>query len=144
MQICILNGPNLNLLGQREPDVYGNTSFDTYLHTLRTQFPHAQIDYFQSNIEGEIIDAIHRFAPTHSFVINGGGYSHTSVAIADALRGTQARFVEVHISNIYARESFRHQLLFAPYAIGVITGFGLHSYRLAISYLLNYADQATN
>lgn len=137
MKLCILNGPNLNLLGQREPEIYGSQGFDSFLETLRKEFSEHTIDYIQSNVEGEIINAIHRYAPTHKLIVNGGGYSHTSVAIADALRATNAVFVEVHISNIHARESYRHQLLFAPFALGMISGFGLESYRMAIMYFLS-------
>ena len=136
--ILIINGPNLNLLGKREPDIYGSLSFENYLETLRKQFSDKELVYFQSNCEGDIIDAIHRygFAPDcEGIVINPGAYSHYSIAIADAFSSVPARIVEVHISNIHARESYRRHSVTAEKADGVIAGLGLPGYALAISFL---------
>lgn len=136
MKIAIINGPNLNLLGVREKTVYGETSFEDYLKSLRSRFPHARIDYFQSNHEGAIIDEIHRTGFDYDgIVLNAGAYTHTSIAIADAIRAISTPVVEVHISNVHARESYRHTSLLAPACLGTITGFGLDSYRLAIEAL---------
>lgn len=135
-KILIINGPNLNLLGKREPDVYGNQSFEDFLPELQKAYPQVALDYYQSNIEGELINAIHAARQTHQYIIiNAGGYSHTSVAIADAIAAVQIPTVEVHISNVYAREEYRRQLLLAPRCIGVISGFGLKSYSLAVAYI---------
>jgi len=133
MKILIINGPNLNLLGKRETSVYGKQSFDIYLEDLRDKYKQHQIEYFQSNIEGEIINAIHG-ADTNSDVVilNAGGYTHTSVAIGDAVKAVKVPVIEVHISNIYSREEFRHRSYIAPSAKGIIIGFGMDSYRLAI------------
>lgn len=136
-KILIINGPNLNLLGKREPDVYGNQSFEDFLPTLKSLYPQADINYFQSNVEGELINALHNARGVYQYIIiNAGGYSHTSVALADAIAAVAIPTVEVHISNVYAREDYRHQLLLAPRCIGVITGFGLQSYALAVQYVL--------
>ncbi len=133
MKVLIINGPNLNLLGKREPAIYGNTGFESYLQKLREQFPEVQIDYFQSNIEGEIIDHIQQADGTYDAVLlNAGGYTHTSVAIADAIGGVDIPVVEIHISCILAREEFRHVSLIAPKCKGSIMGFGLDSYRLGL------------
>jgi 3-dehydroquinate dehydratase-2 len=133
MKILIINGPNLNLLGKREPGIYGNTDFDSYLGGLRAQFPAITIDYRQSNVEGEIINAIHAADGVYDGVIlNAGGYTHTSVAIADAVAAVEVPVVEVHISSILKREEFRHISLIAPVAMGSIMGFGLDSYRLGL------------
>jgi len=133
MKILIINGPNLNLLGKRETSVYGKQSFDIYLEDLRDKYKQHQIEYFQSNIEGEIISAI-QGADTNSDVVilNAGGYTHTSVAIGDAVKAVKVPVIEVHISNIYSREEFRHRSYIAPSAKGIIIGFGMDSYRLAI------------
>lgn len=132
MKILILNGPNLNLLGRREPGIYGAESFDNYLVELRTQLPDVQLDYVQSNIEGELIDAIQRADGIYDgVVLNAGGYTHTSVALRDAISGVQVAVIEVHISNIAAREEFRHTSLIAPVCHGSIMGMGLNGYRLA-------------
>ena len=129
----IINGPNLNLIGQREQEVYGVTTFKHYLKKLRKSYPDITIDYFQSNIEGEIIDAIQKTGFIYDgLILNAGGYTHTSVSIADAVRAIEAEVIEVHISNIFSREEYRHISLAAPHTRGVITGFGLDSYRLAI------------
>ncbi len=135
MKILILHGPNLNLLGKRQPDVYGTTGFEEYLETLRTSFPTMQITYFQSNHEGELIDCIQQSENNYDGVIfNAGGYSHTSVAIADAVASVSTPVIGIHISNIYARETQRHIDLLAKYCIGTISGLGLQGYELALSY----------
>ncbi len=136
-KILIINGPNLNLLGKRETSVYGNKKFEDYLKTLKPVFPDAAISYFQSNIEGEIIDALQKADGKYAGVIlNAGGYTHTSVAIGDAVKAISVPVIEVHISNVYAREPFRHVSCIAAAAKGVISGFGLDSYRLAMESLL--------
>ncbi|MDR2882405.1 MAG: type II 3-dehydroquinate dehydratase [Alistipes sp.] len=133
MKILIINGPNLNLLGKREPGIYGATDFDTYLASLRAAHPAVRIDYFQSNIEGEIIDAIQRAdGACDGVLLNAGGYTHTSVAIADAIGAIATPVVEVHISCILAREDFRHISLISPVCRGSIMGFGLDGYRLGL------------
>ena len=132
-KIQIINGPNLNLLGRREPGVYGNRSFEDYLEELRQQYPDIQIDYFQSNHEGDLIDCIHACGfEADGIVLNAGAYTHTSVALHDALRAVSAPAVEIHISNVHAREEFRHHSLISAACRGVICGFGLDSYRLAV------------
>ena len=133
MQILIVNGPNLNLLGRREPTVYGNRSFTDYLEKLRAQYPQVQIEYFQSNIEGELIDKLQEVGFSYDgIVLNAGAYTHTSVALHDCIRAIETPVVEVHISNVHAREPFRHHSFLSPVCKGVICGFGLDSYRLAI------------
>lgn len=133
MTIQIINGPNLNLLGVREPDVYGCTSFDDFLPRLRACFPDVQIDYFQSNIEGELIDKLQAVGfQCDGIVLNAAAYTHTSIALADCIRAISAPVVEVHISNVHQREPFRHQSMIAAACRGVICGFGLDGYRLAI------------
>ena len=133
MTIQIINGPNLNLLGVREPDVYGSMSFDDFLPRLRACFPDVQIDYFQSNIEGELIDKLQAVGfQCDGIVLNAAAYTHTSIALADCIRAISAPVVEVHISNVHQREDFRHQSMIAVACRGVICGFGLDSYRLAI------------
>ncbi|WP_205945347.1 type II 3-dehydroquinate dehydratase [Pedobacter hiemivivus] len=137
MKIQIINGPNLNLLGLREPGIYGNQSFDEYVKTLRDIYSIIEIDYFQSNVEGELINKLHEVGFTYDgIVINAGGYTHTSVAIADAIAAIKTPVVEVHISNIYAREEYRHVSLTGKNCKGVLTGFGMDGYRLAIESLL--------
>ena len=137
MKIAIINGPNLNLLGKREVDIYGNESFDAYLEHLKVKFPGVQLSYFQSNIEGEIINEIQRAGfEANGIVINPAGYSHTSVAIGDAIAAVPAKTVEVHISNIFSREEFRKFSYLSASAAGVISGLGLQGYDLAIEYLL--------
>ena len=138
MKILIINGPNLNLLGQREPGIYGSESFDTYLPQLRTQFPDVQIDYYQSNVEGELIDKMQQegfFGDCDGIVLNAGAYTHTSVALQDCIRSLRCPVVEVHISNVHKREEFRHHSLISCACLGVICGFGLDSYRLAVAAL---------
>ncbi len=136
--ILILNGPNLNLVGKREPTIYGSQSLDAYLNTLAGQFPDVQIEQFQSNHEGTLIDKIHeRGFVVDGIVINAGGLTHTSVALADALAAITAPAVEVHISNVHAREAFRHHSYLSPKCKGVIAGLGLLGYELAVRYLLS-------
>ena len=133
MRILIINGPNLNLLGSREPSVYGVERFEDFLEKMRKEFPHLQIEYFQSNIEGEIIDKLHESGFSFDgIILNAGGYTHTSVAIADAVKAIETPIIEVHISNIFAREDYRQISYIAPHAKGSISGFGLQSYRLAL------------
>lgn len=133
MKIIIINGPNLNLLGTREKGTYGETSFDEYFQKLKTLFPQTGLEYFQSNIEGEIINKLHENGfSSDGIILNAGGYTHTSVAIADAVAAIKTPVVEVHISNIFAREEYRHISLIAPKCKGSISGFGLNSYRLAV------------
>ncbi len=133
MKLIIINGPNLNLLGKREPSIYGEVSFEEYLEKLQNEFEDLQIEYFQSNVEGEIINKLHEIGFSYDgIILNAGGYTHTSVAIADAVKAIETTVVEVHISNILSREDFRHTSLIGPYAKGSIMGFGLDSYRLAI------------
>lgn len=135
--IWIINGPNLNLLGKREKSVYGDASFESYLETLRARYPHHTIHYYQSNVEGELINQIHAcgFSPV-GIVLNAGAYTHTSIALSDAIRAVPAPVVEVHISNIHAREPYRHVSMIAAACRGSIAGFGLDSYRLAVEALL--------
>lgn len=137
MKIIIINGPNLNLLGKRETSIYGNISFDDYLLYLKNEFKQIQIEYYQSNVEGEIINKLHEVGFKHDgIILNAGGYTHTSVAISDAVAAISTPVIEVHISNIFSREDFRHISLIAPNAKGSIIGFGMDSYRLAIQGLL--------
>jgi 3-dehydroquinate dehydratase-2 len=138
MKIQIINGPNLNLLGKREPTVYGSVGFEEHLTVLRAKFPAIELEYFQSNVEGEIINKLHEVGFSYEGVIlNAGGYTHTSVAIADAIAAIQTPVIEVHISNIYAREFYRHVSLTGKNCKGVLTGFGLDGYRLAIEGFLS-------
>ena len=133
MNIIIINGPNLNLLGKREKEIYGEQSFDDYFFLLKQRYPEINTHYFQSNVEGEIINKLHETGFSFDgIILNAGGYTHTSVAIADAVKSISTPVIEVHISNIYAREEFRHKSLLAPNCKGIICGFGLDSYRLAI------------
>ncbi|MEO0339780.1 MAG: type II 3-dehydroquinate dehydratase [Bacteroidota bacterium] len=138
MQLLIINGPNLNLLGKREPEIYGTQTFEDYFVELKTTYPDVDLQYFQSNHEGAIIDKIHEVGFSFEGVIlNGGAYTHTSLAIADAIAGVTTPFVEVHISNIHAREAFRHHSYSAANCIGSIIGLGLKGYNLAIEYFLS-------
>ena len=133
MRIAIINGPNLNLTGKREPQVYGTQSLNDYFHVLATGYPYIDFTFYQSNVEGEIVNEIQRVGfDVDGIVINAGAYSHYSIAIADALRSVTAPAIEVHISNIYSREPFRHKSLLSPVCKGIIAGFGLDSYRLAL------------
>ena len=138
MKIGIINGPNLNLLGIREPEVYGSKNFDQYLSELKSQFPAIEIEYFQSNIEGELIDCLHRWGfEKDGIMLNAGGYTHTSVAISDAIAGINTPVLEVHISNIYKREEFRHKSIISKECVGMISGLGLKGYSLGLSYFTN-------
>ncbi len=137
MTIAIINGPNLNLLGRREPEVYGSQTFEDFLAALQARFPGVQFDYFQSNLEGALIDEVQRVGFTHNgIIINPGGYTHTSVALGDALAAVKAPAVEVHISNIFAREDFRKISHVSARCRGVISGLGLEGYALAVQYLV--------
>jgi 3-dehydroquinate dehydratase-2 len=137
MHIHIINGPNLNLLGLREPEIYGTETFEDFLSKLKSQFSEIQLTYFQSNVEGEIINNIQENGfNCDGIILNAGGYTHTSVAIGDCVAAIKTPVIEVHISNIYARESFRHQSYIAPNAVGSIVGLGLNGYTLAITYFI--------
>lgn len=136
MKIQIINGPNLNLLGTREPGIYGSSTFDSYLKELRAKHPDVEIDYYQSNIEGELIDKMQEVGFTYDgIVLNAGAYTHTSIALQDCIRSLKSPVVEVHISNVHKREEFRHHSMISSACLGVICGFGLDSYRLAIEAL---------
>lgn len=138
MKIIIINGPNLNLTGKREPDIYGTLTFEEYLKTLKSEFKDLRIDYFQSNIEGGIITKIQEIGFSYDgIILNAGAYTHTSIGIADAVSSVTTPVVEVHISNTFSRETFRHISYISPVAKGVIIGFGLDSYRLALLSLVN-------
>lgn len=138
MKILILNGPNLNLLGKREPDVYGAATFEELLEDLRKAFPDVQIFYRQSNVEGELINALHEYGfAADGIILNAGGYTHTSVALGDAVRAIMAPVVEVHLSNVFKREDFRHVSFIAPHCAGSISGFGPESYHLAMQHFVN-------
>ncbi|MBR2457712.1 MAG: type II 3-dehydroquinate dehydratase [Bacteroidaceae bacterium] len=138
MRIQIINGPNLNLLGIREPEIYGKKGFEEYLHVLRNAFPNIRIDYFQSNVEGELINKIHEVGfDLDGIVLNAGAYTHYSLALMDAIKSVNIPVVEVHISNVHQREEFRRHSVISPACKGVICGFGLDSYRLAIEALLH-------
>ncbi|MGN1256160.1 MAG: type II 3-dehydroquinate dehydratase [Bacteroidaceae bacterium] len=137
MKIQIINGPNINLLGKREPGIYGSTSFEDYLAKLRVRYPQVQIDYYQSNVEGFMIDKIHEVGFCYDgIILNAGAYTHTSIALQDAIRAITTPVVEVHISNVHSREEFRHRSMISAACKGVILGFGLDSYRLALEALL--------
>ena len=138
LKIQIINGPNLNLLGQREPGIYGSESFDNYLEVLRQRYPDVEIAYYQSNVEGDLINKMQEagfFEPCDGIVLNAGAYTHTSVALHDCIRSLRCPVVEVHISNVHKREEFRHRSMISAACLGVICGFGLDSYRLAIEAL---------
>lgn len=135
-KIQIINGPNLNLLGVREPGIYGNSSFENYLPKLREMFPDAQIDYYQSNIEGELINKMQEVGFSYDgIVLNAGAYTHTSIALLDCIRSLRCPVIEVHISNVHKREQFRHHSMISAGCLGVICGFGLNSYKLAVEAL---------
>ena len=137
MKVEIINGPNLNLLGKREPGIYGDQSFEGYLAKLRTRFPEVEITYFQSNSEGALIDEIHRIGFSYDgIVLNAGAYTHYSVALQDAIRAVNTPVIEVHISNVHTREEFRHKSMISFACLGVICGFGLDSYRLGVEALI--------
>lgn len=142
MWIQIINGPNINLLGKREPSIYGSVSFEDYLAELRAKYPEVQIDYYQSNIEGELIDKIQQVGfDADGIILNAGAYTHTSIALQDAIRAVKSPVVEVHISNVHAREAFRRVSMISCACMGVICGFGLNSYRLALEALLDYKEK---
>lgn len=133
MKVQIINGPNLNLLGSREPDIYGQTAFDTFFNDLQSQYPAIELSYYQSNIEGELIDKMQEVGFTYDgIILNAGAYTHTSIALLDCIRSLTTPVVEVHISNVHAREEFRHKSIISSACRGVIMGFGLNSYRLAL------------
>ena len=137
MKILIMNGPNLNLLGVREPGIYGNKSFEAYFEELRKRFPEVELEYYQSNVEGEMINKLQEVGFTYDgIVLNAGAYTHTSVALHDCIRSLKTPVIEVHISNVHSREDFRHHSYLSPACKGVICGFGLDSYRLAIESFL--------
>lgn len=137
MNILILNGPNLNLLGKREPEIYGSATFEDYFKELKEKFPTVNLTYYQSNIEGELIDKLHEVGFSFDGVVfNAGAYTHTSVGLGDAIKGIETPVIEVHISNVHAREEFRHTSFIAPNAKGIIAGFGLRSYDLGIQSFL--------
>lgn len=138
MKIQIINGPNLNLLGVREPGVYGNESFENYLVRLKEHYKEVDIHYYQSNVEGELINKLHEAGFSFDgIILNGGGYTHTSVAISDAIAAIKTPVIEVHISNIYAREEYRHVSITGKNCKGILTGFGMDGYRLAIEHLIH-------
>ena len=137
MKLIIINGPNLNLLGRREPEIYGNKSFKEYFEDLKLDFPAIKLEYYQSNQEGSIIDKLHKVGFSYDgIILNAGGFTHTSVAIADAIAAIDAPVLEVHISNVYQREAFRHKSFLAASCAGVIAGLGLLSYKVAIQYFI--------
>lgn len=138
MRIQIINGPNLNLLGVREPSVYGNASFESYLEQLQSKYPDAEIAYYQSNIEGELINKIHEVGFSYDgIILNAGAYTHTSVALLDAIKAVSTPVIEVHISNVHQREEFRHKSMISAGCKGVICGFGMDSYRLGVEAIIN-------
>ena len=137
MKIQIINGPNLNLLGTREPGIYGDNSFESYLPKLFAQYPDIELEYYQSNVEGEIINKLHEVGFSYDgIVLNAGAYTHTSIAIGDAIKAITTPVVEVHLSNVFARESYRHESFLTPVCVGCISGFGLKSYKLALESFL--------
>jgi 3-dehydroquinate dehydratase-2 len=138
MKIIIINGPNLNLLGKREPEIYGNQTFEQFFESLTSEFKEVSLDYFQSNVEGEIINKLHDFGFEYdAIILNAGAYTHTSVAISDAIAGIETKVIEVHISNIYAREEYRHKSLISSHCQGLIAGFGLAGYKMALLSIIN-------
>jgi 3-dehydroquinate dehydratase-2 len=138
MKLAVINGPNLNLLGTREPDIYGSLSFEEYFKELKSYFPNDELEYFQSNSEGSIVDRIQKAGKEcDGIVLNAGAYTHTSAAIGDAVSAIDIPTVEVHISNVFAREEFRHKSYISPYAKGIIVGLGLDGYKLAIESFKN-------
>ncbi|WP_186757694.1 type II 3-dehydroquinate dehydratase [Echinicola salinicaeni] len=137
MKILIINGPNLNLLGKREPEIYGKQSFEEYFETLQKTFPKVELSYYQSNIEGELVDKIHEVGFNYDgILLNAGAYTHTSVAISDAIAGVTTPTLEIHISNIYKREEFRHKSIISKECVGMIAGLGLKGYELGLQYFL--------
>lgn len=141
MKVQIINGPNLNLLGKREPSVYGARSFEDYLEELKERYPEVEFGYYQSNVEGELINKIHEVGfDCDGVVLNAGAYTHTSIALQDAIRAVSAPVIEVHISNVHTREEFRHKSMISCACVGVICGFGTDSYRLAVEALLQRGE----
>ncbi len=137
-RIIIINGPNLNLLGKREPDVYGQQDFESYLSVLMKVYSEIRLDYFQSNVEGELINKLHEVGFSYdAIIINPGGYTHTSVALSDAIAAITTPVIEVHISNLYAREEYRHTSLTGAHCAGIISGFGLRGYEMALEYAVD-------
>lgn len=137
MKIAIINGPNLNLLGKREPGIYGNSSFEEYFVTLRELYPNVELSYYQNNIEGELINHLHDIGFSYDgILLNAGAYTHTSVAIRDAIAAIKTPVLEIHISNVYAREEFRHHSMIAPKCVGSICGLGMKGYALGVSYFI--------
>ncbi|MBO5880356.1 MAG: type II 3-dehydroquinate dehydratase [Paraprevotella sp.] len=142
MKVLIINGPNLNLLGKREPEIYGGKSFEEYLQELRELYPQITIDYYQSNVEGGLINKIHEVGFEDTYILlNAGAYTHTSIALHDAIKAISAPVIEIHISNVHQRESFRHHSMISAACVGVICGFGLDSYRLGIEAFLQRSTQ---
>jgi 3-dehydroquinate dehydratase-2 len=142
LRLAILNGPNLNLVGSREPHIYGSTSLDTYLEDLAKKYTEVEFTFYQSNVEGEMINFLHdQRGKADGVILNGGAYTHTSIALADAIASIDIPVVEVHISNIYAREEYRQMSYTAAKAVGCITGLGLHGYALAVEYFINAASK---
>jgi 3-dehydroquinate dehydratase-2 len=142
MKILILNGPNINLLGKREPEIYGDRGFADYFDELKKTFPEVEFDYYQSNVEGEMINKIHEVGFSwDGIVLNAGAYTHTSIALQDAIKAVETPVVEVHISNVHKREEFRHKSMISCACLGVICGFGLDSYRLGVEALKRYNEQ---
>ena len=138
MKVIIINGPNLNLLGKREPEIYGTTTFDDYFNHLQKLFPEIELEYYQSNVEGELINKIQEKGFSYDWILlNAGGYTHTSVSISDAVAAIKTPVIEIHISNIYGREEYRQHSLLSKYCKGIICGFGLDSYRLALDFIQN-------
>jgi|SRR5690606_22609732 3-dehydroquinate dehydratase-2 len=138
MKIQIINGPNLNLLGKREPGIYGNQSFDEFFITLKERFPEADLHYYQSNIEGEMVNKLHEVGfDFDGIILNAGAYTHTSVALHDAIAAIKTPVIEVHISNVYGREEFRHKSLITSKCVGLLTGFGMEGYAMALSWFLS-------
>lgn len=143
MKILILNGPNINLLGKREPEIYGGRGFADYFDELKKTFPEVEFDYYQSNVEGEMINKIHEVGFSwDGIVLNAGAYTHTSIALQDAIKAVETPVVEVHISNVHKREEFRHKSMISCACLGVICGFGLDSYQLGVEALKRYNEQA--
>lgn len=138
MKIQIINGPNLNLLGKREPSVYGNQSFESFFEALQKRFPEMSLHYYQSNVEGELVNKLHETGfEFDGIILNAGAYTHTSIALHDAIAGIETPVIEVHISNVYGREEFRHKSLITSKCVGLLTGFGLEGYAMALSFFLN-------
>ena len=137
MKICIINGPNLNLLGTRETKIYGNKDFETFYEDLKSEYPNITFKYFQSNIEGEIIDHLQKEGfSADGILLNAAAYTHTSVGIADAIKSIDSPVMEIHISNVFSREDYRHKSFISPVAKGIIAGFGLNSYRLGVESII--------